>query len=330
MALTDKQYDEIMHTYYEHQIENHNLEQARKEEIYTKIPRIEEIDQTIAQSSIAAARGKLLGKPVSVDSIKSKNEELIKEKLALLKTNGYDENYLQPIYTCPSCQDTGRIGNGYCNCFKQAALSYLYHQSTIESMLEVENFQHFTLDYYPKENDGVHPYTPYENMCNIEKHAHAFVDHFDQQGGNLLFYGGTGLGKTYLSNCIAKAVLDAHHTVLYQSAVHLFEDICSDVLMKKNNNPNSQELYRYLFECDLLIIDDLGTEVQTGFITSQLYDILNTRLREKKSTIISTNLTFKEISQRYSDRIISRILSEYQAYNFYGKDIRLEKRRTNI
>ncbi len=330
MALTDKQYDEIMHTYYEHQIENRNLERERKEEIYKKIPRIEEIDEMIAQGSIDAARARLIGKEISIDSVKSKNEALIKEKLTLLKAHGYDENYLQPIYSCPHCQDTGRIGNTYCNCFKQAVLSYLYRQSTIQSILEVENFQHFTLDYYSKEQDGVHPYTPHENMSNILKNVQSFVEHFNEQGGNLLFYGGTGLGKTYLSNCIAKAVLDTHHTVLYQSAVHLFEDVCSDVLMKRNNNPNSQELYRYLFECDLLIIDDLGTEVQTTFITSQLYDILNTRLREKKSTVISTNLTFKEISERYSDRIISRILSEYQAYNFYGNDIRLAKRRTNI
>lgn len=330
MALTDTQYDEIMSTYYENQFKNRSLLQERKEEIYHAIPRIEEIDEIIAQSSINAARNKLKGIDVSVENVKSQNALLVEEKTDLLKRHGYDADYLKPIYTCEICQDTGRIGNEYCTCFKQASLSFLYQQSTIEETLKVENFEHFNLEYYSKESDGTHPYTPYDNMKSILNHAHSFVDNFKEQGGNLLFFGGTGLGKTYLSNCIAKEILDANHTVLYQSAVHLFEDVCSDVLMKKNNNPYSSKLYHYLFDCDLLIIDDLGTEINTSFISSQLYDILNTRMRENKSTLISTNLTLQEISQRYSDRIISRILSSYQVYNFYGNDIRLVKRRANI
>ena len=324
MALSEQQYDRIMESYYENQFNNRALEQDRKEEIYQKIPRIEEIDNQIATSSIQAARAKLLNQDISIEKIKEDNRTLIAEKNTLLEKNGYPADYLQPIYTCPKCKDTGKINQEYCSCFKQAALTYLYKQSTIEDKLKSENFDVFCLDYYTKETSTQHPTSAYDNAAYILKQAKAFVDGFDQNGGNLLFYGGTGLGKTFLSNCIAKALLDTNHTVLYQSSVHLFEDICADVLMKKGNNPNSQELYHYLFDCDLLIIDDLGTETKTSFITSEVYDILNTRMRENKSTLISTNLSIKEISERYTDRVISRILSGYAVYNFFGDDIRLK------
>lgn len=330
MALTTTQYDEIMHTYYENQTANRAMEQERKQIVYAKVPRIEEIDQAIAQSSIRATRDKLLGRGDAILTTKEKNAELIAEKTRLLKENGFDENYLQPIFTCPLCQDTGRTDNGYCTCFEQASLSYLYRQSTLEKILSVENFETFQLEFYSKEADGVHPFTPYDNMRKILEKVHLFIESFDKDGGNLLFYGETGLGKTFLSNCIAKALLDTRHTVLYQSSIHLFEDVCADVIMKKGELPGSQETYRYLYDCDLLVIDDLGTEYTNSFVSSQLYDILNTRMREKKSTLISTNLNLQELAKRYSDRIISRIVSEYQVYHFYGNNIRLAKRKSNL
>lgn len=330
MAFSDSQYDEIMSTYYKNQIENRALEQARKEEIYVKIPRIKEIDDTIAVSSIDAVRKKLKTGTDSTSSIKEHNQALIMEKNDLLKTHGYPENYLKPIYTCPVCKDTGRIGTEYCTCFKQAAISLLYKQSTLDRILETENFEHFDLSFYPKEKDASHPYSSYENMSNILAKTKSFVDSFDKEGGNLLFYGETGLGKTYLSNCVAKALLDTQHTVLYQTAIHLFEDVCGDVIMKKGQNPDSQETYRYLYSCDLLIIDDLGTEYTNSFVSSELYNILNTRMRERKSTVISTNLNLQELTERYSDRISTRIFAEYKVYNFYGDNIRLAKRRRAI
>lgn len=330
MAFNDTQYDELMNKYYKNQIENRAISQSRKEEIYKKIPRIAEIDQTIAFSSIDAVRTKLKSGTDSTVSIKERNQALIAEKTDLLKTHGYPADYLKPIYTCPLCQDTGRVGSQYCTCFKQAAISLLYRQSTLEQILETENFEHFDLNYYPKEKDGTHPYTPYENMSNILNKIKSFIELFDKDGGNLLFYGETGLGKTYLSNCIAKALLDTQHTVLYQTAIHLFEDVCGDVIMKKGQNPGSQETYRYLYSCDLLIIDDLGTEFTNSFVSSELYDILNTRMREKKSTVISTNLNLQELTERYSDRIATRIFAEYKVFNFYGDNIRLAKRRKAI
>lgn len=330
MLFSEEHYDEIMQVYYDHQIENRAEENRRKEKIYEKFPRIHEIDQTIAMSSIDATRNKLKGIRNDTSDVKDKNRELIKEKENILKTAGYPEDYLKPIYTCPICQDTGKVDTDYCSCFKQATITMLYKQSTLEKILESENFDNFKLDYYPKESDGIHPYTPYDNMSSILDNTKQFVDEFDQNGGNMLFYGETGLGKTFLSNCIAKALLDTRHTVLYQTSIHLFEDVCAGAVMKRNDNPKNSEIYDYLFNCDLLIIDDLGTEYTNSFVSSMLYDILNTRMRNKKSTVISTNLNLKELTDRYSDRISTRIFAEYKVFNFYGSNIRLAKRRNAI
>lgn len=330
MAFSDSQYDELMNIYYKNQIENRALENDRKKEIYDNIPRIQEIDNLIASSSINAVRSRLKQGTNAMEDVQQQNGKLIAEKQQLLETNGYPADYLQPIYTCPLCKDTGRVGNAYCSCFKQAAISLLYRQSTLDRILQTENFDHFDLSYYARENDGKHPFTPYENMNNILNKTRSFIETFDKEGGNLLFYGETGLGKTYLSNCIAKSLLDTQHTVLYQTAIHLFEDVCGDVIMKKNQNADSQETYRYLYSCDLLIIDDLGTEFTNSFVSSELYDILNTRMREGKSTVISTNLNLQELTERYSDRITTRIFAEYKVFHFYGSNIRLAKRRKAI
>ncbi len=330
MAFSDSQYEELMSTYYTNQIENRALENQRKEEVYEKIPRIKEIDQLLATSSIDAVRTKLKGGNDTTAITKEQNQSLIAEKADLLKVHGYSVDYLKPIYTCEMCKDTGRVENDYCSCFKQASISLLYRQSTLDNILEKENFDTFDLSFYSKENDGSHPYTPYENMSNILEKTKLFVETFDKEGGNLLFYGETGLGKTFLSNCIAKALMDTHHTVLYQSSIHLFEEVCGDVIMRKGENPISKETYKYLYSCDLLIIDDLGTEYTNSFVSSELYNILNTRMREKKSTVISTNLNLQELTERYSDRISTRLFAEYKVFNFYGNNVRLAKRRKTI
>lgn len=332
MAFTNSQYDELMQTYYQNQINNQALANSRKEEVYAAIPRIREIDQLIAMSSIDAARTKLKQKKDNTASIKEQNKSLAEEKTSLLKAHGYPEDYLKPIYTCPLCKDTARAADGYCTCFKQAAISFLYKQSTLDHILETENFEHFNLSFYPDVPDKKHPNepTPYENMQKILTASKHFIKTFQQNSDNFLFYGDTGLGKTFLSHCIAKELLDSGYTVLYQSSVHLFEDVCAEVIMKKGQFPGSQETYRYLYDCDLLIIDDLGTEYTNSFVSSELYDILNTRLRAQKSTLISTNLNLQELNERYSSRTATRIFAEYKVCNFYGSNIRLAKRSQAI
>lgn len=338
MLFNNDVYDELMQVYYNNQRNNRDEEDRRKNEIYEKIPRIAEIDNQIAMSSIEAARAKLKGSADTIENVRENNRKLIEEKKSLLTENGYAKDYLDPIYTCPLCQDTGKVDGDYCSCFKQATISMLYKQSTLEKILQVENFDTFELEYYSKEKLNDYKYTPYENMSNILAKTKQFVEDFDKPEDyphsdsekkyrNFLLYGDTGLGKTFLSNCIAKALMDKRHTVLYQSSIHLFEEVCGNIIMKKNNDPRLREIYDYLFSCDLLIIDDLGTEYTNSFVSSELYNILNTRMREKKSTVISTNLNLSEINDRYSDRISTRIFAEYKVFHFYGSNVRLAKRR---
>lgn len=333
MLFSNDVYEELMQVYYDHQRENRYEEDRRKNEIYEKFPRIAEIDRQIAMSSIEAARARIKGGADSTKEVKEKNHELIAEKRSLLIETGYDADYLEPIYTCPMCQDTGRVDGDYCSCFKQATISMLYKQSTLDKILETENFDTFNLDYYSKEKFEKFEYTPYDNMSSILAKTKQFVEDFDNpdnENHNLLFYGATGLGKTFLSNCIAKALMDTRHTVLYQTAIHLFEDVCGDVIMKHSDNSKLREIYDYIYSCDLLIIDDLGTEFVNSFVSSELYNILNTRIREKKATVISTNLSLNDINERYSDRISTRIFAEYKVFHFYGSNIRLAKRTNAI
>lgn len=204
MAFSDSQYDEIMNTYYKHQTENRALEQSRKEEIYSVIPRIAEIDKTLALSSIDAVRSRLKSGTDDTSATKEQNQSLIAEKLDLLKAHGFSEDYLKPIYTCPLCKDTGRVRNEYCSCFKQSSISMLYRQSNLEQILQAENFGHFDLSYYSKENDGKHQFTPYENMSNILTKTKTFTETFDKEG--VIFYSmeRQGLVKPFFQTVLQK------------------------------------------------------------------------------------------------------------------------------
>lgn len=314
-------------TEYEH-IRNENLLrlEERREEIYQKIPRLREIAQEMASGAIRFAKGKLSGSFCEFEDLDEYLQALKEEQTALLLVNGYSEDSFEPIYTCKKCQDTGFVQGHPCSCLKQRMINTYYLQSNIQSILETENFQHFCLDYYSRQPDGIHSYTPYDNMKNILEQSKAFVADYDEKGGNLLFHGKTGLGKTYLSNCIAKALLDQGHTVLYLTAIRLFEDIMPDVVMNKKQNRQNPQIYNYVYSCDVLIIDDLGTEFVNDFTRSQVYQVINERLLAKKSTIISTNLSLKEIRNYYEERILARMVENYTIREFFGDNIRYLKK----
>ena len=213
-------YDSILSGFQRKRLENEILADNRKAEIYEKIPEIKKIDQEIAFSSIQAARNRIRKLPVNMEDINQNNRELAAYKKALLKEHGYPENYLEPIYECPLCHDTGYQGSHPCKCMTQKVIDELYNQSTIREILERENFSTFSLNYYSRENDGTHKHTPYENASNTLAACKDYVDHFDESHSGILIYGETGLGKTFLSNCIAKALLDKGHTVLYLTSIN--------------------------------------------------------------------------------------------------------------
>ena len=323
-------YDSILSGFQRKRLENEILADNRKAEIYEKIPEIKKIDQEIASSSIQAARNRIRKLPVNMEDINKNNRELAAYKKALLKEHGYPENYLEPIYECPLCHDTGYQGSHPCKCMTQKEIDELYNQSTIREILERENFSTFSLNYYSRENDGTHKHTPYENASNTLAACKDYVEHFDESHSGILIYGETGLGKTFLSNCIAKALLDKGHTVLYLTSINLFENNLSGIIMGNVREKEKMMLYDYIYNCELLIIDDLGTEVPNTFVNSQLFEIINMRNNRSLATLISTNLSMRELSDRYTERIMSRIIGDFKVFPLYGTNIRYTKRKDRI
>lgn len=304
-------------------------QKLRQNEVYSKIPRLKEIDKLISKTGLMISKA-IINNPqdynYKIEEIKNKLEELKREKAILLTENNIPLEYLDINYECNKCKDTGFLKDGSkCSCFKQALINRAYKMSNLEHILHKENFQTFDINIFsdkPFENEKI---TPRENMQNILSICEGFVFNFDEDNEeNLLFYGTTGLGKTFMCNCIAKALLDKGKIVIYQTAFKILE-IIEEYRFRRNSNKDEYKLdYELLFDADLLIIDDLGTELVNTFTNTEIFNIVNSRLIKGNKTIISTNLSPMEISNTYTDRIFSRILSKFTPIRFFGPDLRWE------
>lgn len=317
MSLTQTQYDSILHAYDERQQRRHMLIDERKKEIYEKLPEYRQLDNKIASESIRMGIA-ALSEGASTDELADTIESLRVQKNLILTNAGYSINYLDPPYVCPFCKDTGYIDAEPCSCFKQAILDCSYEQSNIKEMLSRENFDTLSYEYHTGED--------LKAFMNAEKIARQFVLDFDKEYKNLLFYGSVGTGKSFLSNCIANELLKTGHSVIYFSSSSLFETI-SSFKFKKNIRDISDNTMSDIYNCDLLVIDDLGTEITNQFVISELFSILNERDMNRKSTIISSNYNSKDISEKYSNAIFSRIYSRYEVCELSGNDIRIYKKR---
>lgn len=322
MPLQNFQYDTIMREYSRRQAQNHRILEEHTAEAYGKIPRLKEIDDEVATLSADKVRRLLNGEEKGTSDLKAAIQELSDERIPLLVANGFPGDYLEMPYTCPDCQDTGYIGSRKCTCFKKAEIELLYAQSNLNEILEKENFDSFSFDYYSatikNEATGL---SALETARRAYDTAQRFVQNFDHKFENLFLYGDTGVGKTFLSHCIARELLKSTHCVLYFSAYDLFDMMAANSFSRKDTGTDEELIY----DCDLLIIDDLGTELTNSFVSSQLFLCLNERIMRRKSTIISTNLTLKNFSDTYSERTFSRIASNYQMISLIGKDIRIQK-----
>ena len=218
---------------------------------------------------MAKAKNLLDGDETALASAKETLAGLFARKRQLLLDAGFPEDYLEPHYTCPDCRDTGYIGTEKCHCFKKAIIDLLYQQSNLQGILEEENFSTFRLEYYS--SNHIDPLTGRSSLEAVKtalKTCRSFVDNFSSEFHNLLLYGDTGVGKTFLSHCIAKELIDASYSVIYFSAVQLFEHFAENTFGGKREE-HSDGLAP-IYECDLLIIDDLGTELTNAFTASQL------------------------------------------------------------
>lgn len=328
MLLTNNQYEQLMSRYYERQIRTKRIAQEREQEVRKTIPQFDQLDRRIRQLSLEHARFHLIQGAVGEahDDLQQQIRTISEEKASLLARHGFPEDYLEPVYTCPDCQDTGYIGDKKCHCFEKAIVDFLYSQSNLQDILDRENFDHFDLTFYPddymEETTGQ---TPRDNMRNIVSAAMEFIREFDTTPSNLLLYGNTGVGKTFLTNCIAKELLDHSHTVVYLTSLKLFDILELYKFDRDRTQTEKNAAVSYILDSELLIIDDLGTELNNSFTSSQLYHCIDARLNNKRATIISTNLSFDDLRERYSERIFSRLTSNYILLKLTGDDIRLKK-----
>ena len=311
---------------YEETRQFHEGEQRRKRsELYDELPELEELDHRIALEAVSAAQKAMEGDPLALKALETTLSDIKLQKKKLLAAAGYPEDYPSITYRCADCRDTGFIGHEKCHCFKQALTLALSDNGLLPQVLERENFSTFSYSYYDDTvADPQLNITPRKNIQNVVEAAKDFTANFDSVFRNLLIYGNTGVGKTFLTNCIARELLTSAHHVVYLTAFRLFELFGEHQKYKPEEKDST--LFQYLFDCDLLIIDDLGTELSNAFTNTSLYTCLNERLHSRKSTLISTNLSLEQLRDRYSERIFSRITGNYTFLKLIGKDIRLQKR----
>ena len=259
---------------------------------------------------------------LDITPIKERNLALQKKRREELVRLGYPENYTEPSFTCPLCSDTGSVDMKICSCFKKLLITENIKTSGIGSLIEKQSFENFDVERYRKEPEL------YEHMkINVAK-AKAFAQSFGKPYSNLLLMGKTGVGKTHISTAIAKTVIETGYNVIYDSAQNIVSDFEAD-RFKSGYGPYEPKADKYL-ECDLLIIDDLGTEFVNQFTISCLYNLINTRQNRALPTVVSTNLTTEELIVKYEGRISSRLLGAgVTVLMFDGDDYRIyaEKRK---
>jgi DNA replication protein DnaC len=311
--------------------ERAELVQARTEEVYRRIPRIARIDAELRESIIGIIEASLKSgsDPVpAISVLRDKNLDLQAERAELLAAHGYPARFLDAGPACKACGDTGYVGTEMCSCLKA-----LYQEEQIRELSNLLNlgsqtFDSFEMELYsnmPWPGEGI---SPRDNMEMVRQICWDYANKFGKyQYNNLFLSGGTGLGKTFLSACIAREVSNRGFSVVYDTAVNVFSRFEEQKFSRDidDSRDAKDETRRYL-ACDLLILDDLGTEMGTVFIQSALYQLVNSRLVSGRRTIISTNLTEKDLQQRYTPQIASRILGEYRKLPFFGEDIRLKKK----
>lgn len=327
MPLTNSQYNTLMRVYEEKQVKSRDRLNLHFQRAYEQIPELKSLDDSISYYSVEQAKKLLAGDDSALALLKNTLHDLSAKRIQLLLEGGFPADYLEPSYECHDCQDTGYIGSQKCHCFLKSIIELFYTQSNLVGVLERENFEHFSFDYYSQNYiDRLSGQSSRELAARAYKECINFIRDFDTSHSNLLLFGTTGIGKTFLSHCIAKEIMNSVHSVLYLTATGFFDALLAKAL---NKSDDSQLLYEQIQHCDLLIIDDLGTERNTDFVISQLFVCLNDRILNQKSTIISTNLTLEEIKANYTERTFSRISNHFKILRLAGDDIRIQKKLMN-
>lgn len=301
------------------------LAQQHTDEVYARVPQIEEINRKLSSCSVAAARAVFAGGNTKeeLEKLAIISAELQMMQSQLLKENGYPVDYMDEQYTCPVCRDTSYVERDgktvHCDCFLKLLADCACDEINKLSPLKLSTFESFNLNLYPYDSnaEGVSPYSRMSKIFNFCKN---YAKNFTGSGRSILMRGATGLGKTHLSLAIANELLSRGYYVVYVSAPSILSKLEKSHFEYGNNE--EEYLMDTLCECDLLIVDDLGTEFTTQYTKSAIYNIFNNRLLKQKPVIINTNMTMRELEATYTQRFVSRIMGSCDKLDFIGNDVR--------
>lgn len=299
--------------------------EARRAELYREIPALREMDQRLSTFGLRIMESALSNRDTQeqIAQLRSENERVMAARAALLKQHGYPADYTEPKYACEDCRDTGYVGIRMCKCMRRSLIEAGMQSSGLWALMSKQSFDNFSFDYY-RNNEEIH-----KRMMTTYRTIKDYAESFTLEKGamrypNLLFVGGTGLGKTHLSTAVARRIIERGYDVFYNSAVGMISDFEHRRFGNGLVQGDGDMTERYT-ECDLLIIDDLGTETVNQFTVSCLYHVINTRLNLQKPMLINTNLTGTELRKIYADRITSRLTGDFLVLPFMGVDIRNQK-----
>lgn len=334
MPLTNTQYDAVMRHYDALQEQNRYDQSARMEEVYLHVPEMAGLDDELASRSMEAARARIADPGADLSAYRQAMKEISERRRRLLIRSGYPEDYLDLHFHCPLCHDTGFVDGQRCSCFERIAADMLYGSISLRDELSRENFAHFSFDYYSDTIvDSTTGLTPLASAKRAYAAAREVAGTAGTGSANLFLYGNTGTGKTFLSHCITEEALRNGCYVLYFSAPELFDvlggafrgrDAGGGASLYRNSSRDTARAM--IREAGLLVIDDLGTELVNAFTSSELFRIINERLESRRSTVISSNLSIEHLREKYSERVFSRIISNYKVVALTGEDIRIRKK----
>ncbi len=299
--------------------------QERIREIEIRIPEIVEINRQLFRTSRDLMQLIQAGKNVQqkVEALQQRNQQAQAMVRSLLEQHGYPNDYLEVQYTCEKCHDTGYYNGNFCSCLMELCAKLAAEELNQSVQFSESSFSTFSLIYYDAQHTG-NGKSCYKAMESVFIYCKTYAQHFSPTSPSIFMYGDTGLGKTHLSLAIANEILKKGYSVLYDSTINFLRQVEKEHFGRDNNHTDTLEL---LLSCDLLILDDLGTEFYSQFYQSTIYNIINTRMNRKKPTIINTNLASDEVSSIYDDRITSRIFTTYTVLHFVGTDVRIFKKK---
>lgn len=319
MGFNKENYRRIKEEYDGKYLAAQEMARLRRAEVHTALPEIEKIDRELSATGFKIFDATLRGDMAKLDEVNAENLELQKKRAEIMQLAGFAPDYTEIKYECEECGDTGTVGFSMCKCMRKRLVEASIESSGMSDLIKRQTFSNFSLEYYNQSPESS------KRMGTIYNYLKNYAESFEtEKSGNLALFGGTGLGKTHLSSAVAGKVIEKGNDVYYISAMNLFADFEEKRFGSSSSYESTGEIEQY-FTCDLLIIDDLGSEMINQFTVSCLYNVINSRLNHKKPTIISSNLTQDEFRKKYWDRISSRVFGEYLVLHFIGNDIRQKK-----